>query len=189
MPSVVKPTVTQVRSWMDAIPPEKMYITMSAETLVRLGERKEDGTKDRLWNEYLAVNGIYAGKLKAVITGDLTSKAGARVRELEHLGTKVFTGSAALHLPKDAKVIYFTFEDRDEESLPVLLRQKVKAAFHKLQEGDFLSAVQLSLSSYLDQDLRGVQNLRQFIANQFSFNATQELDMLLESRVILSTSA
>jgi hypothetical protein len=189
-PAEVKPVpVTEVRSWMDAIPPEKMYLAMSAETLSRLGEKKKDGKQNRLWNEVRILKRIYGEELKVVITGDITGKVGDRVKELENFGRKVFTGSAALHLPEDAKVIYFTFEDRDEASLPVQLQPKIRASFHKLQEGDFLSAVQLSLSSYLDQDLRGLPNIRQFIADQLSFNAAHELETLFSSWVIISAAA
>ena len=179
-----------VRSWMDAIPPGKMYIAISAETLARLGDEKQGGRSEaRLWKEFLILKKIYAEKLKVVITGDVASKAGGRVKELENFGGKVFTGSAGLHLPKDAQVIYLTFEDRDEESLPAQLQPKIRASFHNLQEGDFLSAVQLSLSSYLDQDLRALPNIRQFIADQLSFNAAHELETLFSSWVIISAAA
>ena len=177
-----EPTMT---NWLDATIPQNVYFAIDGATL------GEIGAGDRLWEELLAIKGIYGKTHKIFVTGKITGKATARLHELEAFGGQVFTEMGALRIPESAKIIYFTNSEdpADIAALPGRMGRNVKAVFRKLQKADFLTAVQLSLSSLLEEDLSRQINLRGYIAERLGFDAAHELGILFDAFAAITRAA
>jgi len=172
--------------FMDGVPSQNVFFAIDARSLEVLGTVKGD----RRWNELLALKGIYGKELNLVVTGKVSKKTEAKLRELESFGGHVFTESNAMQIPGNAQVIYFTGDAAANlQSLSQRLRQKVKAVFQGLQEGDFIAGVELSWSSYLDEAISRTGSLRQFIADRLGFNASRALEILFDAYVVISSAA
>ena len=181
------------RSFMDSTLPGNVFFAIDAKTLENLsagtGARSE--ARNKLWDELLILKKIYGKALKIFVTGDVTGKAEDRVRELSSLGGQVFTGAAALQIPGNANVIYFTGDiEANLQLLPEKLRRRVRAVFSGLRAADFIAAVRLASSSSLLEEVSAkTRNIRQFITDRLGFDPVGDLKMLLDAFVVISRAA
>lgn len=158
---------------MDRALPRRFYFVIDGGTL---------GTIEKqLWEEVLAVKGIYGKDLGIQVTGPLSAKARDRVRELETFGKNVFTAEHAFRLPPNAKAVYFT----NDESLFTERRE----VFREIEMADFLRAVQWAVSEKLREALPDRFDIRRFINERFHFDAAREIGILFDAFVVITRAA
>jgi len=171
------------RSFMDAVMGEDVFFAIDAATLDSLGQG------DKLWDELLALKGIYGKNLKILVTGAVTTKkAEKRIAELKTFGEHVFTESQALQLPETAQIIYFTKDaEAKAELLPEEIRKKVWAIFEGIRDADFIAGVEFSLSPYFGD--RPPRDARRIMMEHFDFDAARELKLLRDAYFVISSAA
>ncbi len=168
---------------MDAVMGEDVFFAIDAATLDSLGQG------DKLWDELLALKGIYGKNLKILVTGAVTTKkAEKRIAELKTFGEHVFTESQALQLPETAQIIYFTKDaEAKAELLPEEIRKKVWAIFEGIRDADFIAGVEFSLSPYFGD--RPPRDARRIMMEHFDFDAARELKLLRDAYFVISSAA